>query len=382
MSAVERQSPPGAEARLPLREPAPARRGRMARAARAVAWTAASIGVLLIALIAAVAWYSTTADFQRRVTNEIASVLEDSTGGKVEIAKVHFSLWHLAVEVDGLVVHGLEGPGEAPYLSVDKVLVRMRITSFFAHVAGASAASHIGLDLLDVEHPQFHLIVDKDGHTNQPLPKHPRASTGPVQDTLLDLKATQVDIANGVFLFNDRAIPFNAAARDLSAQIKYLSAPDQYGITLDLADLRTQMRSAPEAQSKLHLEGELGRDVAQVTKLDFSSGASSNLHATANLTHFAQPEWQAKVNGALDLRQVSVLTAFDGLTGGSVDLDLNAHSCNVAPAVAQTKPHFWQKKEAADGGESRDGPAAAEPRLQCGISCRRQHQDSQGRFRE
>ncbi len=26
---------------------------------------------------------------------------------------------------------------------------------------------------LRVEHPQFHLIVDKDGKTNQPTPKHP-----------------------------------------------------------------------------------------------------------------------------------------------------------------------------------------------------------------
>src|SRR6185437_5629187 len=90
---------------------------------------------------------------------------------------------------------------------------------------------------------------------------------------------------------------------------------------------------------------EMGRDMVQVTKFDFISGASSALHGTGNITHFAQPEWQAKLKGALDLRQVSVLTAFDGLTGGSVDLDLNAHSCYVSPAVAQTRRHFWQRKK-------------------------------------
>ena len=342
--------PPDDDPRLPLREPAePAaapRRSRTGRIARVIAWIAGGIGALVIVLIAGVAWYSTTADFQRRVANEIVSVLEDSTGGKVEVAGVHFSLWHLAIEVDGLVIHGLEGPGEAPYLSADKILVRMRITSFLAHATGVGLASHIGLNLLDVEHPQFHLIVDKDGHTNQPVPKHPHTSTESVHDTLLDLKVTEADLANGVFLLNDRAVPFNAAARDLNAQVKYLSSPDRYGMTLDLADLRTQMKGAPEAQSRLHLEGELGRDMVQVTKFDFSSGASSVLHGTGNLTHFAQPEWQGKLNGAFDLRQVSVLTAFDGLTAGSVDLDLNAHSCYVTPTVAQTRQrHFWQRKK-------------------------------------
>ena len=78
-------------------------------------------------------WYTTTDDFQRRVGKEIVSVLEDATGGRVELAHVQFRLWHLEVEVDGLVIHGLEGPGEAPYLSADKVLVRAKILSFFAH---------------------------------------------------------------------------------------------------------------------------------------------------------------------------------------------------------------------------------------------------------
>ncbi len=345
MSTDDLQPQPESAPRLPVREPAPEtpRRSVTSRVAGVIAWTAGGIGALLIVLVAGLAWYSTTGDFQRRVSREIVSVLEDSTGGRAEVAGIHFSLWHLSVEVDGLVIHGLEGPGEAPYLSADKIQVHMRITSFLAHATGTGIASHIGLDLLRVEHPQVHLIVDKDGHTNQPTPKHPKTSPEPVQDTLLDLKATEMDAVNGVFLLNDRAIPFNAAARDLDAQVKYLSATDRYGLTLDLADLRTQMQDAPEAESKLYLAAELGRDMVQVTQLDFTSGTSSVLHATANLTHFAQPEWQAKVNGTLELKQVSVLTAFDGLTGGSVDLDINGHSCEVAPAVAQKRPHFWQR---------------------------------------
>jgi len=343
--------PPDEDGRLPLRRdttsaPAPVRRrGVMGHTARVMAWIAGSVLALVILLVGGFAWYSTTADFQHRVGSRIVAALEDATGGSVEVGGVHFSLWHLAIEVDGLVIHGLEGPGEAPYVAADKIQVRVKIVSFFSQATGTGLASHIGLDLLRVEHLQIHLIVDKDGHTNQPTPKHPKTSNEALQDTLLDLRANKAELVNGVALLNDRAIPFDLAARNLDADVKYLRATDRYGITLDLSDLRTKMAAEPEAQSKLHLEAELGRDMAQVTKLEFDSGKSSVLHGTATLTHFAQPEWQAKVDGTLELRQLSVLTAVEGLTGGSVDLVLNGHSCEVSPAAAQKRPHFWQRSK-------------------------------------
>src|SRR5258705_514559 len=125
--------------------------------------------------------------------------------------------------------------------------------------AGAGVQSHVRLSYLGVVHPQFHLIVDKDGKTNQPEPKHPNPSKTPLTDTLLDLKAQQVMMTNGVALLNNRAIPFDMAARDLSAEVHYLVLTDRYGMTVDLKDLRTKMSRQVEAQSALHLAGELGR---------------------------------------------------------------------------------------------------------------------------
>ncbi len=177
-------------------------------------------------------------------------------------------------------------------------------------------ASHVGLNLLRIEHPQVHLIVDKDGRTNQPAPKHARTSTEPLQDTLLDLRANEVELVNGVALLNDRAIPFDLAARDLNAEVNYLSAPDRYGIALDLSDLRTKMGDEPEAQSRLRLTAELGRDIAMLKSMEFDSGKSSVLHVTGTLNHFAQPDWQTAVNGTLELRQISVLAGVDGPDGG------------------------------------------------------------------
>ena len=222
---------------------------------RGMAWLIAGVVTLVIVVVGSFWWYTTTDDFQHRVGRQIVTVLEDATGGRVEVGAVDFSLWHLAIEVDGLVIHGLEGPGEAPYLSADKVMVRVKITNFFDRATGGGLASHVGLNLLRVEHPQVHLIVDKDGKTNQPVPKHPTASAEPMQDTLLDLRANEADLVNGVALLNDRAIPFDMAARNLDAEVHYLSATDRYGISVSLNDLRTKMGAQPEAQSKLVSRG-------------------------------------------------------------------------------------------------------------------------------
>ena len=327
------------------------RRGTGARVARGLAWTVGGVLLLLLLVFAGFAYYSTTPDFQRRVSAQVVSVLEDATGGKVEVGGLKFDLWHLAVELDGVVIHGLEGPGEAPYLAADRILVRVKIMNLLARGAGASPASRVGLNLLRIEQPRVHLIIDKDGRTNQPVPKQKTQSNEPVIDTLLDLKAKQVELVHGVALLNDRAIPFNLAAADLNVTVKYLSATDRYNALVDMNDLRTQMMKQPEAKSSLHLEAEMGRDAAELKAFDFHTGEHSEVQASGGINHFKNPEWQARVSGSLELKQITILAGVEGFGAGSVELSLAGHNCYVAPVEAQKHPKFWQRdrsrKEAA-----------------------------------
>ena len=320
------------------------KRSLATRVGRAVAGTVIGLVALVVLLFLAFAWYSTTSDFDQRVKKEVVKVLEDATGGRVELAGITFRLWHLEIDAKGLVIHGLEGPGEAPYLSADQIKVRVELLNFFSHAAHHGIDSYINLDYLDVEHPQCHLIVDKDGKTNQPVPKHPRTSQTPVMDTLLNLKAKEAVVSNGVALLNDRAIPFDMAARNFDAEVHYIPSSDRYGATIDLSDLRTKMGNQVEAQSSLHLEAEMGRDAVDVKHLEFISGRSLKLEVTGTLKHFARPVWQTTVKGTVGLKQVSELTNVDGLDAGTIDLDLDGHSCEVTPAAAQKHPKFWQRK--------------------------------------
>ena len=319
----------------------PGRRGRSLaqKVAKGMAWLAAAVGLLLVLLFVGAGWYSTTDDFQRRAKGALISTLEDGTGGRVEVGHIGLSLWHLSVEVNGLVIHGLEGPGEAPYLAAQRLFVRVKIATLFG-----GKGSPVSVNYLAIEQPQVHLIIDKDGKTNQPVPKKKSQSNEPVTDTLLDLKAEKVLLTNGLALVNDRAIPFNVAAKDLNAEVHYIRSSDRYGATIDLKDLETQMQKQPVAKSSLHLEAELGRDAAELKAFDFHSGEDSELKASGALTHFADPVWRANVDGTLALKQLTVLAGVEGFDGGSVELAVGGHSCSVAPAEAQKKPSFFQRE--------------------------------------
>jgi translocation and assembly module TamB len=308
-----------------------------------LAWVLGGLTVLGLVLFGTFAWYSTTPDFERRVSKEIVSVLENATGGRVELGRIQFDIWHLAVKADDLVIHGLEGPGEAPYFAVDRISLRVKLFDFFSRATGTGGPARVSLNFLRVEHPRVHLIVDKDGKTNQPVPKHPSTSNKPVIDTLLDLKARQVELADGVFLLNDRAIPFDLAARDLDAEVHYIYLSDHYGATVDLRDLRTRLGKESEAQSSLHVEAEVGRDLALLTRLNLQTGQASHLTASGSLRHFAKPEWEATVNGSLEVKQIATMTGVDTLKAGVVDLNLQGHNCIVTPVEAQKRPRFWEK---------------------------------------
>ena len=251
---------------------------------------------------------------------------------------------HLAVEADGLVIHGLEGPGEAPYISADRILVRVTLKNLFSHATNSTGAmKYITLALLHVDKPEIHLIINKDGTTNQPVPKTKSTSNEPVLDTLLDLQASKVELANGMVLLNDKAIPFDLAANDLGVNVHYITSLDHYGIDLGISDLRTRMQTMPVAQSRLQLKAEIGRKLISVQSLSFDTGKTSHLDANAHIENFDDPVWNVALKGNLEVPQISTLSGFPGLVSGVVDLDLAGHSCAVTPQEAQKKPRFWQR---------------------------------------
>lgn len=279
------------------------------------------IGALvLLAVFAAIGLlvYSSSARFSALVTKKIVGVIENATGGRVELRSVHWSLRGLSVSADGLTIHGLEGPGEAPYLHVDRLYARLRIVSFFK--------PKIALNYVEANHPVFHLIVYPDGATNQPRPRH--AGHGSVTDTIFDFEAGRAVVSRGLLLINQRKIPFDLTANDLEALVTYSPAEDRYRGSIRVAGLDLQRGSAAPLDSRLTLEVQLARNAATLKSLHLTGGGAQ-LDASGSLTGYSDPQWKLAARGSIDIREIAALTGIDGLRRGIAKIDATGQGRGV-----------------------------------------------------
>ena len=277
-------------------------------------WKAGAAFLLLILLVSAgLLFYASTAHFSNVVRMKVIAVLQDATGGRVELRAFHWNLRRLTVEVDDLTIHGLEGPGELPYAHIDRLYARAKILSLLD--------ARLALDYLEVDRPSVHLIVYKDGSTNQPKPKAAGGGGTSATRTIFDLKAARMEIRDGMALLNERSIPFELAANNLGVVITYAPVSDRYLGTFTCSDITAQQGTAAVIHSQLDLSAEVGRDAVDLKTLNFTT-EKTRLRAAGTLAHFAHPQWKGTAAGAVDLAEVTALGAVDGFKRGSVDLNL------------------------------------------------------------
>jgi translocation and assembly module TamB len=271
-------------------------------------------GVLGLVVVAGIAlWYASTPSFANFARSKLVTALGDATGGRVELASFRWHPLRLDAEVDGLTIHGLEGAGEVPYLHVDRLEVQAKIIDLFK--------AQVGLRLLDVDHPVFHLIFYPNGTTNQPEPKTKSKSNKSVTDTLFDLAVDRANVNRGVLLLNQRAIPFNIAANNLGVLVTYRAQPESYLGTVHVEDLTAARGKAPAVHSALDLNVEMARNALKLDGLHFTSG-TSKLDASGVLNDFAAQHWNIGANGTVDLREMAALAGVVGLGPGEIGLQV------------------------------------------------------------
>ena len=299
----------------------------------------AGMAVLLTVTLLGLFLWASSAGFENLVRKRLVDRLETATGGRVEIGSFHWRLLSLEAEADGLAIHGLEAPGEAPYAQVEKLRVRMSLLGLLS--------PRISLRDVEIFRPQLHLIVYPDGSTNQPQPRKPRKAGKPALDEFFDLKARRVSVEQGVldyenraaaFDFQDRFIPLDFGATDVSLRMAYVKAaagnPESYHIEAGVRDLnlsrgvpsRTGKAQPPAVHGFLQATLDLTRSAATLRSLRITARSRGvkdrSLDVSGSLIDFAHPRWQARAVGDLDMRLLDPITGYPYAPEGIAHLDL------------------------------------------------------------
>jgi translocation and assembly module TamB len=349
---AETQDPIAPEPEEPAARPSRPRRFFLRHLPLSVAGLVILLSVTTIGLYFA----ASSAGFENFIRRQMVHKLETATGGRVEIASFHWRLLSMEAEAGGLVIHGLEAPGEAPYAQAESVRVRFSVLGFLS--------PRILLHDLTIVKPQLHMIVYSDGSTNQPQPRKPRPAGKPVIDSFFDMKASHVSVEQGdlhyenraaEFDFQDRHIPLDFNASDLSLRMVYMPAgsgttqkgapylrhfltakggQESYLIEAGVRDLdlsrgassRSGKPLSPQVHGYLQGSLELTRNAITLRSLRITASGRGDkdrtLEISGTLDDFAHPRWQAKAVGELDLRLVDTITGYPNAPEGIAHLNL------------------------------------------------------------
>ncbi len=268
------------------------------------------------------------------------ATLEDATGGRVEIGAFRWDLLHLRVEALNVTIHGLEAPDEAPYAHVDSLSAQVSILNLFAIGTPAQVILREG----DIQKPEFHLIVYKDGTTNQPHPRHPRKSGKPVIETLFDFEIGKLTIAHGTAHIANEVYPLDLQARDANIELDWvpgnplvaatdttagskaaIAGPDREDsyrsrYVADLAFAQGKFHPIP---SRIDASVRIFHDSARLDSLQLVA-LDQTLTLKGTVMGFANPAWQAQANGQVDLRILAPYAGFVYTRSGVVNLNCSA----------------------------------------------------------
>jgi translocation and assembly module TamB len=320
----------------PNTPPTPRVMSRMRRFfTRHVPFTIGAGLVLLILTAIGAYFYLSSAYFENVMRARSVRNLEAVTGGRVEIESFHWDLFNLEANIGGLVIHGLESPGEAPYARVDRLHIAISIFDI--------ADPRYLLRDLDIQHPQFHLIVYPDGTTNQPHPKRKAKRNPQALDQFFNLRASRVTVENGLFDLDDRAasfdfqnrwLPLDFTASDVSVRLNYVAAlrnsPESYHVELGATDLnlsRTVPKiTIPPVHGLLQATVDFTRTAAYLRSLRLTAhsrdGKDHAFQVSGELDDFTRFNWRAQVNGDLDMRLLDPIAGYPFAPEGFAELDL------------------------------------------------------------
>jgi translocation and assembly module TamB len=300
-------------------------------------WGGSGLFVLLMVGAVAVYLVASSETFENVVRKRLITQIETATGAHAEIRSFHWKLLKLEVEASGIVLHGREGQGEAPYAQAASLRLAVSILDLWS--------PRILLRDLELVQPQIHLIVYPDGSTNQPQPRR-KTESHPVQ-SLFDLQAGHVEVEHGVIDydnrsdqandFQDRKIPFDFGANDVSLVMQYRTreknAPESYHLETAVRDLHlwrgpSDHPEAPIVQGYIRAVVDLTRNAAYVRSLQITAHSKGSVDRQLNITgefvDFNRPHWKTAVHGDLDLKLMEPATGYPFTPEGIAKLNLTA----------------------------------------------------------
>ena len=259
--------------------------------------------------------------FRDYVKRKIIASTEEGTGGKVEVASFQFDWKHLRAVVTGLVIHGSEPPGDAPFVTARRVQLDLRLFTSIHHLWDIA--------YLGIEDPAANIMVFPDGRTNAPQPKAQAPSSGPTAlETVIDLAVGHFELSNGLLVFESQKQALSVRGNNLHTQLWFNALKQGYSGELSFQPLYVASGRNTPVNATVKLPLALQRD-----GIDFHNASITTRESTVvingSVQNMRDPKVSAHINGHValaDLKNVAKLplSLESRNVPATMDLDANA----------------------------------------------------------
>jgi len=170
-----------------------------------------AMGIILVVL-AVVIGLASTPWFRHILEHRVQASLEEITGGKVEIIGMRFQPRDLKVSARQVIIHGRETNPEQPLFAARNIVVKVSPVSLMRF--------RLLLRTLAWQQADLRLITYPDGSTNLPGTRAAQESGPPLQG-LMDLEIHTLTLAHTTLRWNNRRLPFEAAAQNVAILLRH-----------------------------------------------------------------------------------------------------------------------------------------------------------------
>jgi translocation and assembly module TamB len=235
------------------------------------------------------------------------------TGGRVELRALSIRWLAMRVTINGLVIHGNEPAGTEPLFTADEVQAGLRIDSFWGR--------RISLSELAVQKPHVHIQVGRNGATNVPAPRRAALGNKSVSERLFELHVRQLRLTDGWILYNDLKTPLTVHGGDLGFSLEAGGTPDHplYLGEIEWQTVQFTSRRYVPLPVGLTAKFTLWRDGFALEQGMLNAG-HSHLDAQAEMNGFANPQWNFRYRGWVELVDFRETLRDPNIPTGHVDL--------------------------------------------------------------
>ncbi len=279
----------------------------MVLSSRVVTWTLAIVAALIVAAFVSGILVIRSQRFSEYVRHNIVQIVDQTTGGHLEIGSFSFDWETLTVELGGVVLHGKETEG-APLVSAESVTIGLRIISL--------AERKVDLTRVHIERPRVRVLFYADGSTNIPYPNRPTTWA----EDVVDLSVRRYEVDDGVVEYDESRVPLNLRGERLSIRMTYEPQNKLYRSEVSTDQLRVTPPGFPAFPATLSTTILLDRSRMNITRLRFAT-KESRVDASGIVEDMRAPHGTFTVHAAVALRDAVNLFAVPVEPVGSATFD-------------------------------------------------------------